>query len=254
MLTIITISFNNSDGLRKTLESISLQECDEVFEHIIIDGASTDNSHKIIKKYVMQNNHVKFLSEKDNGIYNAMNKGLALSRQNFVAFLNAGDLLADKTSLQNIFLRLSSKRSVDLLYSNLVLVNHTGVITRKWDSGRFRRWKLYIGWMPPHPMTTIRRDLLMELDGFNEYFRISADYDLMLRALIQPGIKVDYLNAVIVKMEAGGVSNGSLSSILYSNFEVMKSWIGIVGFAAPYWIFVTKPLSKIFQLFKDFNK
>ena len=102
--------------------------------------------------------------------------------------------------------------------------------------------------MPPHPMTTIRRAKLDNNDRFNENLSIAADYDLMLRVLLKRDTVVKYLSDTVVRMELGGVSNGSLRGILRSNLEVVKSWLDNKGYVTPYWIFFTKPLGKITQL------
>ena len=248
MLSLITINFNNCAGLQRTIRSVQAQETNYIFEHILIDGASTDQSLVTLKEYVEVVDNAIFLSEKDSGIYNAMNKGLALASGSHIAFLNSGDILYDDSVLNDICKALQLDKSTDLLYGDVCFIDEQGSITRTWSAGNFKRSKLYYGWMPPHPMTTIRADILHNSIGFDEKFKIAADYDLMLTLLLQSKLLVKYLPKTLVKMELGGVSYGSLWGILKSNLEVLKSWMKNKSYLAPYWIFLTKPLSKIFQI------
>lgn len=251
MITIITINYNNALGLERTLSSISSQDFRGEFEHIIIDGGSSDNSVSIIKNYSTSGN-VVWVSEGDEGIYDAMNKGLSIASNGYIAFLNSGDVLdgADKLSL--ITQKLKDNTVTDFLYGDLVFVSRDGSITRRWTAGKFQKWKLYFGWMPPHPMTVIKKSLLESVGGFNVQFKIAADYDLFLRLILTRKIAFEYLAVNTVKMEVGGVSNSSLLGIIRSNVEVVNSWIGIRGLIVPYWIFFTKPLLK-FRQFRKFQ-
>lgn len=250
MITLITINYNNADGLSRTLASVALQDYGGDFEHVVIDGASTDGSACVAKAYAEENSRVRFVCEKDTGIYNAMNKGLSLATNEYVAFLNSGDVFASDQCLRNLIFFLDARNGVDMLYGDVNFQLPSGKINRVWTSGSFSKLKLYLGWMPPHPMTIIKRSLIEELKGFNEEFRIAADYDLMLRILFLPSVNVKYIHETIVNMEDGGVSNGSLSNVLRSNYEVMKSWIQLTGILAPYWIFFFKPILKLTQLRK----
>ena len=232
----------------RTIKSVQTQDTQFSFEHVIVDGASTDNSLNIARRYQRVAENVIIKSEKDSGIYNAMNKGLALVSGSYVAFLNSGDILAHNGVINDICAALNQNQSIDLLYGDLCFVDDNDLVTREWISGAFSKCKLFLGWMPPHPMTTIRNSILSENKGFNESLKIAADYDLMLRILLLRDVVVEYLPAIFVRMELGGISNGSLASIIKSNIEVIKSWRNNAGHIAPYWVFFIKPLYKITQL------
>lgn len=247
-LTLVTINYKNYAGLEKTLQSIAEQVKDEAIELVIVDGGSCDLSHALIKSFSCANISLKWISERDAGIYDAMNKGLNLSTSEFVAYLNSGDCLNSKDTLRLLLEKLHSDKSIDFLYSNVSFVNKVGGITRLWTSGKFHWFKILFGWMPPHPMTIIRRSKLIEIGGFDLEFSIASDYDLMLRILKSKKLNIDYVNFTSVKMEAGGVSNGSLNNILRANFEVLLAWKKMYGWVVPYWIVFTKPLSKLVQL------
>ena len=247
MISIITINYNNATGLLKTLNSIDNQICTNKFEHIIIDGESQDMSKSFINNYANTSANVKWVSEPDTGIYNAMNKGIEMSSGSFIAFLNSGDVLADQNSLQKLFNTLNNNSSIDFVYGNIDIIDKLGKIKRKWLSGKFSMLKLYIGWMPPHPMATIRKSIILKHSGFDESYTISSDYDLMLRILLKKKLDIEYINCVMVKMEEGGISNSSIFKILRANLEVLKSWYKLKGLRAPFWVFLLKPFSKLNQ-------
>lgn len=248
MLSLITINYNNDAGLKRTLESVRKQVTDCDFEHIVIDGASNDRSLDIIENYKFVARRVIVKSEKDSGIYDAMNKGLKLALGSHVAFLNSGDVLTHNLVLNKISSAIAYDEIVDFIYGDICFIDGVGRLTRTWRAGPYVRKKLYYGWMSPHPMTTIRKSILTELGGFEETLKIAADYDLMLKTLLRPHTVVNYIPDTIVSMELGGISNGSVRGIIKANYEVLKSWFRIKGFVCPYWVVLTKPLAKIFQL------
>lgn len=248
MISVVTINYNNALGLKKTLASLEEQTALGDVQHIIIDGSSTDGSISIAERYVDKNPNVFFLSDEDTGIYNAMNKGLKHATGDFVAFLNSGDTLAGRDCLSRILNKLSDFPETDFLYGDIEIVGDNGSIRRRWLSGNFSKPKIYFGWMPPHPMTTIRKNLLEMHGGFDEKFKIASDYDLMLRILVSKNVKINYVSRCLVLMDAGGISNGSLRNVLLANWEVLRSWYSLKGISLPFWVFLTKPIQKIFQL------
>lgn len=250
MLTIITINFNNIDGLSKTLNSINKQISNFNYEHVIVDGASIDGSFDILKKYANNKKNVKWVSEPDTGIYNAMNKGIRMATNRYVAFLNSGDIFYNNDQINYIISILKINPAIDFLYGDLDIIDKNSKVDRVWISGSFSRIKLYLGWVPPHPMTTIRKSIIISNGCFDERFKISADYDLMLNILIRQDLNVHYINKKLVKMKSGGISNGSYFKIIIANLEVLKSWFNLKGFFIPYWVFITKPLSKLIQIYR----
>ena len=248
MLTLVTINYNNDDGLRRTLLSVDKQIIFNDIEHIIIDGGSVDESVDVIRSYAAKKTNVYWVSEADKGIYNGMNKGLNLASGDFVAFLNSGDVLADTHCLQKIMDNISENPEIDLIYGNLKFIDDMKRVTRKWEPGPFNSSKLLVGWMFPHPMTTIRRSILIEFCGFDERYKIAADYDLMLRIILGVPLQIRYIDNVMVFMEQGGISNSSMLQILISNVEVLSAWIRLRGIKAPFWIILTKPMIKLKQL------
>lgn len=244
VLTIVTINFNNAAGLAKTFESLYGRLSDSV-EIVVIDGYSSDGSRSVIEAHSVNLNFTRIVSEADSGIYDAMNKGLALASGDYVAFLNSGDVLLD-FDVTSFLTSVRSSR-LDGYYSNVFFLDNFGNVVRKWLVGPVSNFKIYLGWIPPHPMFAIKRDILIGLGGFDCSFKIAADYDLILRCFMISNLKAASLKNCTVGMENGGVSNGSLSGIVRSNIEVLASWRRLKGFI-PIWIFFTKPLYKLSQI------
>lgn len=190
-------------------------------EYIVIDGASNDGTSKLLEEYGVR--IAKIVSERDSGIYNAMNKGLALATGDYVGFLNADDQFSSPDVIADVVEGLSRTKA-DLLYGNLVYVDkdRPSRVVRLWRSGEFYRSRLFFGWMPPHPTFYVRRTLQHSLGYFNEELRISADYDFMLRCLVHPGVCWLYLDKRMVDMRTGGASNRSLRAIMIKSREDLQ--------------------------------
>jgi glycosyltransferase len=214
-VSIITVTYNSEKTLADTLHSVGAQSYKDI-EHIIVDGGSKDGTDDIVKKHGV---HVaRFLSEKDNGIYDAMNKGIALAAGDFVGFLNSDDVLHDCQSIENI---VREAKNADIVYGDLEYVSEDDLtqVVRCWKSGTFSRRELKLGWMPPHPTFYARRELMLRKGRFDTTLRIAADYEYMLRFLTDDAVRVGYAKEVLVRMRAGGVSNRSISNMLLKSRE-----------------------------------
>lgn len=216
-ISVITVAYNSAATIRDTLESVAAQTHANV-EHLVIDGASQDGTLDIVRRSGTRVAAV--LSEPDRGIYDAMNKGLALATGELVGFLNADDVYAcpDTLSIMSEALTTSGAESV---YGDLVYVrsDNLSAVVRYWRSGPFQRSMLRYGWMPPHPTFYVRRALIQSIGGFDACLRIAADYDFMLRCLSRPGASVVYLPEVLVRMRSGGASNSSMKAMWHKSRE-----------------------------------
>ena len=215
--SIVTVAFNSGRTIADTLSSVAMQTGADI-EHIVINGASTDDTLAVVRSHGA---HVqKTVSEPDGGIYDAMNKGLALASGDFVGFLNADDMLAAPNVIASIA-DAASAPSIDAVCGDLVYVrkDRSDAVVRYWRCGKFSRSRLRFGWMPPHPTLYVRRSLLGELGGFDTRLQIAADYDFILRYLNRPGMQVAYVPKVLVKMRLGGASNRSLQAMLRKSRE-----------------------------------
>lgn len=242
-VTIITATYNSSDTVRDTLLSVASQSYPFI-EHIVIDGDSADDTLDIVREF----SHVsRLVSEKDNGIYDAMNKGIALATGDIVGILNSDDFFADDDVVARIvqaFIRSGS----DAVYGDLLFVNRRNVskVKRVWVAGDYRRALLYRGWMPPHPTFYVRRYCYEQFGNFNTHFKVAADYDMLIRLLLVNRIRVTYIPRVLINMRTGGVSTRSLRQRLSINREDQLVWK--LNKQTPKWYTLyCKPLYKLKQ-------
>jgi glycosyltransferase involved in cell wall biosynthesis len=243
-ISLITVVFNAQNTIEKCLNSVMRQKFNNI-QYIVIDGGSTDNTVNIINKY-RQNIDV-FVSETDNGIYDAMNKGIALATGDIIGTLNADDYLADDEVLSDVAEAFASHK-ISILYGDLDFIDPNGKVVRKWRSGRYRSGMFNRGWMPPHPTFYCKRELFEKLGSYKLDYGSAADYELMLRYIHAYKINAHYLNKVIIKMFIGGVSNKSISNrvkALRFDLKAMQN----NGIRFPLITVMLKPLRKIAQFF-----
>lgn len=210
-VSIITVTFNSEKYLEDTLESIFSQSYPDI-ESIVIDGKSTDGTLGILQKY---QNKIKYISEPDTGIYDAMNKGIALATGDIIGILNSDDVLFDKEIIDKVVNSFSS--DVDCVYGNVILVNESNKIVRNYSSANFKLKDFEFGHMPPHPSFYVRKEEFQKFGHYNTSFKISADYDLLLRFLYIHKLKSKYLDFIVVKMRDGGISSSLKNKWLLNN-------------------------------------
>lgn len=242
-ISIITVCYQSASTIADTLKSVASQSYPDI-EHIIIDGGSTDDTMNIVAQFP----HVsKKISEKDEGIYFAMNKGLQLATGEIVGILNADDVYAHTDVISKVA-ALFQNHAVDAVYGDLLFVDpiDTTKVMRSWISGGYAIEKFYKGWMPPHPTFFVRRQVYERFGLFNTEFSSAADYELMLRLLLKYKIKPAYLNEVMIKMRHGGKSTASVKNRLIAHFEDRKAW-KVNQLKPDFFTLILKPLSKIKQ-------
>lgn len=246
-ISLITVSFNSEETIEDTFLSVFSQK-DIDLEYIVIDGGSRDNTLAIIEKYKNRIDH--FLSEKDEGIYDGMNKGLKIATGDIIGILNSDDVLASDSILSDVH-RTFERSNADGVYGDLVYVNRDDLfkVTRKWISGNYKDGDFKKGWMPPHPTFYVKKDVYDMYGVFNLDFSSAADYEIMLRFIHKNKIQITYLHKVMVKMRQGGKSNASLSNRLKANREDRKAW-EVNGLNPGPLTLLFKPLSKLTQFIK----
>ncbi len=220
-ISLITACYNSAATIADTLQSVGQQSFKDV-EHIIIDGLSTDNTLEIVREFP----HVaKIITEKDHGIYDAMNKGIDLASGDIVGIINSDDMYANNEVLKKVAEEFRDPQ-VKAMYADLQYVDQEGTdkIVRQWKSGPFKRSQFYYGWMPPHPTFFVRRELYEQFGKFNTSLHTAADYELMLRFLLKHKVEPAYLPEVIVKMRTGGLSNVSFANRWRANKEDRMAW------------------------------
>lgn len=245
-ISVITATYNSDQTLEDTINSLINQEYSDI-EYIIIDGASTDSTLQIVKKYGQR--VTVMISEKDNGIYDALNKGIALATGDIIGFLHSDDLFADNKVLSRIANEFS-KETIDVVYGDLNYVSKfdTTKIIRKWISGNYKRKNFKNGWMPPHPTFYMRREHYLSLGGFNLKYSISSDYESMVRYLWKNKLCAAYIPTVFINMRIGGESNRSLINIWKKTKEDII--VMTKNDLPPIRGVVIKNLSKISQFFR----
>lgn len=224
-ISVITVCYNSDETIGHTLRSVREQTYGNI-EHIIVDGGSKDTTLAVV---ATEGQHVaKIVSERDKGIYDAMNKGITLATGEIVGFINADDFYASTSVLTDVAAAFS-KSGADSCYGDLCYVSQTDStrVVRYWRSKDFVPGAFDEGWCPPHPTFFVRRSVYKRLGGFDLSFKIAADFELMARYLEAARITSYYIPEVLVKMRLGGTTNRSLSNIFKQNAEIRRALLKI---------------------------
>jgi glycosyltransferase involved in cell wall biosynthesis len=243
-VSIITVVYNNVATICSALDSI-LSQTYLNKELIIIDGGSTDGTLEKIGQYGKKINVV--ISEPDNGIYDAMNKGLNLATGDIIAILNSDDLFSTSFVLENVVHKFKQTEA-DGIFGDLDYVHADDVskVFRRWISGNYKPGSFLQGWMPPHPTFFVKKAVYDKHGLFDTSFKTAGDYELMLRFVHVYNIELAYLPEVLVKMRTGGVSNSGLKNRIVANLEDRRAW-KVNGIKPHFYTLYLKPLRKVFQ-------
>jgi glycosyltransferase involved in cell wall biosynthesis len=223
-VSIVTVCWNSEKYLKSAIDSI-LNQTYKNIEYIIIDGGSTDGTLNIIKSYEpLFGKKMHWVSEKDNGIYDAMNKGLRMCTGDIVGLLNSDDFYISETSLEKI-VHSFQENQVDSVYADLYYVkeDNTDKIVRKWRTGN--RKPFATGWHPAHPTFFVKKIVYDKFGFFDLKYKIAADFEIMLRFLEASHISSFYLQDFILKMRLGGESNRSFANIKKGKSEILNAFI-----------------------------
>ncbi len=221
-ISVVTVVFNNERQVEEAIKSVLAQNYPDV-EYVIVDGGSTDGTVDVIKKY--EEDIAGWVSEPDEGIYDAMNKGLGMISGEVVGFLNSDDMYYNEQVLEKIAAVFKEEKwdacCGDILY---VSGSDSQKVNRHWKTGPYQEGAFRKGWVPPHPGFFVRKKILDAHGGFNPAFPISADFELMLRLIERFNIKIKYIPEVVVKMRWGGSSTRNLKSIVKGNLEKYRAF------------------------------
>jgi len=245
-ISIITATYNSFPYILDTIACVKGQKNVDI-EYIVVDGVSKDQTVRAIQGCA---NISKYISEPDNGIYDALNKGIKLVTGDVIGFVHSDDLLASTSILSEISACFENE-NIDGVYGDLVYIEkeNTSKVIRYWKSQNFKRKLLDRGWMPAHPTLFLRKEVYNKHGLFDLSFDISADYDFMLRILKDSKLNFVYLPKVITKMRVGGKSNRNLKNVIKKSKEDYRAIKNNrIGFA-PYVLFM-KNISKISQFLK----
>lgn len=220
-ISVITVCYNAAATLEDTLKSVQTQDYPNI-EHIVIDGGSTDGTQAILERY--HDGIALCVSEKDRGIYDAMNKGIARATGDIVGILNADDVYAHPHVLARVAGLMQAKQ-LDALYADVEYFKpHAPTrVVRRYSSAHFSPARIPYGWMPAHPTLFLRRQIYDTFGSFKTDYHIASDYEFIARIFYRTNLRSDYLPEVLVRMRMGGVSTGGLKNTLRLNQEVLRA-------------------------------
>lgn len=243
-ISVITVSYNSVKTITDTLNAVAMQAYTDV-EHLVIDGASKDGTLGIVRSH--SNPQIRLISEPDKGIYDAMNKGLALASGEIVGFLNSDDFYADATVLAKIANAFQDP-AVDACYADLVYVTQDNSrVVRYWKSKPFTKGDFAKGWCPAHPTFYVRRSVIERLGYFDQSYKLAADVELMMRYLELGQVRAAYIPHVLVRMRLGGATNQSWKNIVQQNKEIFTA---LRKNGIPFsimWFLLNKVVSRLWQ-------
>jgi glycosyltransferase involved in cell wall biosynthesis len=221
-LSIITVCYNSAATIRDTIESVLSQDYADI-EYIVVDGGSKDGTQAIVESYGHRIS--TFVSEPDKGIYDAMNKGVALAGGDIVGILNSDDFYEGPGVISSVVEAFQRCADSDVIFGDVVFVNAPNLqkITRFYRGNRFAPWKLRFGWMPPHPASFIRRAAYQRVGSYSLKYRISADYEFFVRFFLIHRLRYSYLSQVLVRMRSGGASTAGPRSNMRLNLEIVNA-------------------------------
>ena len=245
IISIVTAAFNSAATIKDTIESVLSQDYPNI-EFIVADGGSKDGTVEILKSY---GDKIKWISEKDSGIYEAMNKGVKMATGDAIGVLGSDDFYPDNQAISKVVKAFKDSKA-DSVYGNLHYVDavDTNKIVRNWKSGKYDRQSFLNGWMPPHTAFFLKKSAYDTYGLYNTSFRSAGDYELMLRMLYKNHVSSYYIPEVLMKMRIGGDSNSSIKGRIKANREDLRAWV-INGLKPRWYTLYAKPISKIFQWF-----
>src|ERR1700712_5593783 len=218
-ISVVTASRNSQATIGFTIESF-LEQIHPEKEMLVIDGASSDATVRIVESF--GSDAIRVLSEKDKGVYDAMNKGFHLFQGDVVGFLNSDDTFHDSRALSDI---AAAMQDSDIVYGDLNMVtdHRTKSLVRSWRGGIFKRYSFQLGWVPPHPTFYMRREVAQKVGDYDLSYVTTADYDYMLRAMVLNDFRVRYIPRVIADFQMGGISTSGWRVSMRGNLECLRS-------------------------------
>lgn len=220
-VSIITVSYNSEKTIRDAIQSVHSQDYPDI-EYIVIDGGSTDGTMDIVSQFRQRIS--KVVSEPDQGIYDAMNKGIALAEGGVIGFLNSDDMYISNSSVSQLMSPIRTQ-GVDAAFADLVVVDaiETEKVVRYYDSSFFSPKKFRFGWMPAHPTFFAKKSAYKLVGNYSLHYKIAADYEMLVRMLYVQRLKYVYIQKPLVKMRKGGASSASLRSNWILNREIVRA-------------------------------
>jgi len=247
-ISVITVVYNAVDTIEDTIKSV-IEQNYEAIEHIVIDGGSTDGTMDVVNRY--REHLAVVVSESDNGIYHAMNKGIDLATGDVVGTLNSDDWYVDSSVLSRVASAFEEDQNLDAVYGDIVFVTKDSPhnIVRYWKSRSYHKGLFEKGWMPAHPTFFVKRECYSQYGKFDLDLEIQSDFELTMRFMAIKNIKTRYLPGVMVKMRMGGVTNNRITNVIKGNLEAYAA-CRKNGLAVTPFFMVRKVLSRLPQFFR----
>lgn len=213
-ISLITITYNSAKTLKDTLKSVVEQTYSDV-EYIIVDGASKDKTVSIIEEYEpLFKGRIKWISEPDKGLYDAMNKGICMATGDIVGILNSDDYFTSNDVIQRIVEAFEQNSKLDAVYGDVHFVNpnNLDICVRYYSSKVFKRYLMRLGFMPAHPSFYIRKECFNKYGLYKTDYKVAADFEFLLRVIYKEKINIQYLPLDMVTMRTGGASTSGIES------------------------------------------
>lgn len=244
-ISIITVVYNNEKTIKDAIQSVLGQTYKNI-EYVIIDGKSKDNTVNLINEY--KENLGYFISERDNGLYDAMNKGIKACTGDVIGILNSDDLYQDLDVISDVMKQFKDDSKLDILYGDLIYVksDDTNKVVRNWKSKNYYNNFFENANVPPHPSLFVRSKVYKEAGLFDLQYKLAADYELMLRMFKKYNFKSKYISRLIIKMRLGGATNQSFTNIVNQNKEILKAWKNN-GLQAPFYLMPLRIFKRLIQ-------
>ncbi len=244
-VSIITVVYNGESTINDTIQSILSQTYTDI-EYIVIDGGSKDKTLEILDKYKEKISVI--VSEKDNGIYDAMNKGLNLASGEIIGILNSDDVYLDCNVIQRFVTAFKENSKLESCYTDLIYVDKHDLnrVIRYWKSRKYYSNFFQDGHVPPHPTLFLKKSIYTKYGLYNIDFKVASDYEFMLRILKLQNVESNYLPFISVKMRLGGESNKSITNIIRGNIEIFRAW-KLNGVKFPFLLFPKRLYRKLMQ-------
>jgi glycosyltransferase involved in cell wall biosynthesis len=218
-ISIITVTYNSAATVKDTLDSVQKQDYNDI-EHILVDGGSKDETVNIIKAYP----HAKWISEKDKGLYDAINKGIKMATGEVIGILNSDDFFPN-SNIVSVIVSAFKNSSVDAVFGNIAFVRPSNLvkIIRLYSSRQFSPKRFAYGYMPAHPSFYVKKSCYDRFGLYQLDYKIAADYELVMRFIYKNNISYQYIDKILVYMRTGGVSNKNWLSRYTLNKEIIKA-------------------------------
>ena len=224
-ISVITVAYNSAGTIGDTMSSVLRQTYSNI-EYIVVDGCSKDGTLAVIQKYEsLFKGKMRYISEQDEGIYDAMNKGIQMATGDVIGILNSDDVFYDEYVVEDV-VNAFEIYHVDAVFGNLCFVKKKDLnaVVRVWRGSPYYPNAFIRGWHPAHPTFYVRRECYEHFGSFDVAFKVSADFELMLRFIEKARVSTFYLNRFFVKMRVGGESTGSLWRVIKGNVNVLRAF------------------------------